>query len=317
MGKSIADAIKTDDKNVGDTPKVESFFKLPEGLAVTSEQVAIMNNVGKGWQSNVTKAIQRHTDEVKRLQGELEEVRRQAVLNEHSAKAWEDLTNDPQFLDFYKRFESGELNTPVTPTPDSQNDLYNEIEDGATLRAFKKDLLSDITAGVKQLLNQELAPVRSMIGQTREEADRVYLKNYAKQVNGPDPNDDMVSRRISTFRKQYPNMPIADAYDLVRSKIGDYKLQGNSVQEDVSIVSQIGDGGGKVDDTKAPVTIPPSGGAAVIENPFGGKSPLEIAREKRAKGDTRTESVFGHIKNVFDDFKRRTGVDASIDDLSR
>lgn len=290
-------------------PKAESFFDLPEDLAVTPEQLNVMNSVGKQWQANITKRIQSLSDENKSLKSENEELRRENVLNQEAARAWDMVMQNPQFAAFYESVQRGEDFTPAKPAVQPQNQggfNYDDFEGGAALRSFKDEVKSEVLEGVASLLEKRFAPIEQVMGQTKMQADMAALDSYAKQVGGPDPNDERIQRQMSFYRQRYKDLPLNEIYDLVRVKMGKLEPAGNSGQD-----IQAGEGG------KTPVTIPPRG-TAVNVNPLEGKSPLDVAQDlHKSKEGKRGIRARDRLKEVLGEFVEKTGVSATLDDLSR
>lgn len=315
MGKSVEEpkvAPKADGAEAPvSEPKVEpkaDFFKLPDGLDLPEAAISVMNAVGKEWQGNVTKAMQKVSGENKQLESKVAELTRENVLNGEAAKAWEELMGNPEFIKVYNAIQSGE--TPQAqpagqPAPSGVN--YDDLEFGDSLKGFKQDLVAELVNEMDGRMDKKLQPVMAAIGQTKAQSDRAALQEYAKQVGGPDPADDAVAKRITYYQNRY-KMSIEDAYDLMRGKTGSVKPPGNSGQDKQSVVGTTAEN---------PVTIPPVGGAAVIVDPLRGKSALEAAKEERRseKGGRKGLDVKGVMQKVVEAFTTKTGVKATLDDL--
>jgi len=261
---------KTEEPKEGKLFNVSNPDELPEPLKETYST----------WQKSYTQKRQQEKAELKQMQDRMTELEKQNVLLENTANQFNQVINDPSFMEWAMQKTKGSQPTEYEPKID-----FEQYEDGDGV----KTLLNEMRNMVRSEVNSALTPVMQNFATTREQNEFNALVDMAKQSGQIDPNK--IRKDIDFIRRSNPNLSLVDAYEKAayRSQLNTRPAVVNNIDEEIK---------NEIPTTRGnPVTLPPARSNYQESQKSPGEE-LDNLMEEKKKGGSPSSKIRDIVGNV-------------------
>jgi hypothetical protein len=280
--KALEDKVETTEQA---QPETKSDLFGPDNLdELTPEQ---LKEVRSQWNKNYTQKRQQEALEAKQTQDRLAELERNNVILENNLNQWNQVANDPSFMEWANNKMKGSQITEPEPTID-----FEQYEGGEAL----KKMIDIMDSRINRAIKENLAPVMQNFATTREQNEWNTLVDFAKQTKTVDPNS--IKKEIDFVRRSNPALSIRESYEIAA-----YRTTLNTRPPIVNI------------DENIKKEIPTTGGQRITLKPGASsyqasrKSPDdimdEIIEDNKKSGSSKPVSIGNILRGVL----REKGID--------
>ena len=167
--------------------------ELPEPLKNTYNQ----------WQKNYTQKRQQEVAQLKQMEQQMTELEKNNIILENNLNQWNQLSNDPSFLEWAQSKVTG-----TQPKEYESQIDFNKYEDADGI----KTLLTEMRNMVRSEVTSALTPVMQTFATTKEQNEWVALTELSKQVKTVDPNT--IRKEIDFVKRANPSLGLREAYEI-------------------------------------------------------------------------------------------------------